>query len=158
MDTRKKINIFVSYSHSTKKISINFINRLFDYIKPSKKYEYSYWMDNDLVIGKDWNNQILSAIKNCDCGLLLISPSFLSSKYIIDVELKTLINENKKIIPVALRKIDLNRHDLKGLEKKQIFFYDKKNEKRAFSELNSEKDKEQFIALLFQKIEQLLED
>ncbi|MDI9518598.1 MAG: toll/interleukin-1 receptor domain-containing protein [Bacillota bacterium] len=158
MDTRKKINIFVSYSHSTKKISINFINRLFDYIKPSKKYEYSYWMDNDLVIGKDWNKQILNAIKNCDCGLLLISPSFLSSKYIIDVELKTLINENKKIIPVALRKIDLNRHDLKGLEKNQIFFYDKKNEKRAFSELNSEKDKEQFIALLFQKIEQLLED
>jgi len=115
-------------------------------------------MDNDLVIGKDWNKQILNAIKNCDCGLLLISPSFLSSKYIIDVELKTLINENKKIIPVALRKIDLNRHDLKGLEKNQIFFYDKKNEKRAFSELNSEKDKEQFIALLFQKIEQLLED
>ena len=55
---------------------------------------------------------------------------------------------------------DMNLHDLKGLEKNQIFFYDKKNKNnpKAYSEFSSEKDKEQFIGLLFQKLEQLLED
>lgn len=162
MSNRRKINIFISYSHKTKKISTDFIDRFFDYIEPSKKHEYSYWMDTtDLVIGKDWTNQIeQKAIKECDCGLLLISPSFLSSKYIIEKELKSLLEENKKIVPVALRKIDMNLHDLKGLEKYQIFFYDKKNKNnpKAYSEFSSEKDKEQFIGLLFQKLEQLLED
>ncbi len=66
----------------------------------------------------------MEAIDNCDFGLLLISPAYLASKFITEKELPVFVSGEKLSIPVMLNPVDFTRHDLKGLEKKQIFRLD----------------------------------
>ncbi|MGI3039970.1 toll/interleukin-1 receptor domain-containing protein [Vibrio diabolicus] len=155
---KKKIKFFVSYAHRNSSLATEFIERLRDVLKPSKSYCYEYWQDNKLTVGEKWDNQIQEAVESCDLGLLLISPSFLSSNYITQNELPTFVN-GKPCVPIMLAKIDLERHDLKGLEAWQIFRLnrDKFKSPRAYSELKK-KRREDFIFELFQAIETKLDD
>lgn len=89
--------------------------------------------------------------------MLLISPSFLSSSYITQKVLPTFVN-GKACVPVMLAKVDLERHDLKGLETRQIFMLnrDKFKHPRAYGELKK-KRRDDFIFELFQAIENKLD-
>ncbi|SOD19113.1 toll/interleukin-1 receptor domain-containing protein [Nitrosomonas ureae] len=121
---KKKVTFFVSYAHRNKSLANDFLEKLNDALAPSKKHDYSLWKDTSLVIGEDWEAQIIEARDKCDFGLLLISPAFLASKFITEKELPTFASGEKPSIPVMLNPIDFELHDLKGLEKKQIFRLD----------------------------------
>lgn len=155
---RKQVKFFVSYAHRNSELATDFIDNLRDVLTPSKSYSYDYWKDNQLTVGEMWDEQIREAIDSCDIGLLLISPSFLSSNYITKNELPTFVN-GKPCVPVMLAKVDLERHDLKGLEARQIFRLnrDKFKSPRAYSELKK-KRREDFIFELFQAIESKLDE
>ena len=76
-------------------------------------------MDLNIIVGEDWDKEIKKSLKKCDLGMLLISCSFLNSKYINEVELPRFVyNQEKPCGPVLFQKIDFKLHDLKGLEKK----------------------------------------
>ena len=154
---KRTVKFFVSYAHRNRKLATEFIERLRDVLTPSKSYCYDYWMDKQLTVGEQWDEQIQESIKSCDIGLLLLSPSFLSSDYIAKNELPTFVN-GKPCVPVMLSKIDLERHDLKGLEARQIFTLNRNkfNSPRAYSELKKER-REDFILELFQAIETKLD-
>lgn len=121
---KKKVTFFVSYAHRNIALVHGFLEKLGDVLAPSKKYDYSLWKDSGLVVGEDWEAQIMEAIDNCDFGLLLISPAYLASKFITEKELPVFVSGEKLSIPVMLNPVDFTRHDLKGLEKKQIFRLD----------------------------------
>lgn len=61
-------------------------------LAPSKKHNYVIWKDSGLMIGEDWEKQIIKARDECDFGLLLISPVFLASKFITEKELPLFVS------------------------------------------------------------------
>ena len=153
----ERINYFVSYAHRNKKIVADFLDRLSDVLAPSKAYQYIRWTDHDLVLGEDWEEQILEAIEDCDVGMLLISPAFLASPFIAGKELPRFVSGEKSSVPVMIQSVDFKFHDLKGLGKKQIFRFDNPefSEPRAYGEC-SENQRDAFVMALFRKIEQKL--
>ncbi|KPM51690.1 hypothetical protein ACG83_33215 [Frankia sp. R43] len=85
----------------------------------------SWWEDSDLLLGADWHAEIQNRLAACDYGLLLVSPSFLASSYIRDVELPSLLGPGRgrgRALPVMLKKVPLDgSFDLRGLAARQIF-------------------------------------
>ena len=47
------------------------------------------WQDRRIEAGDDWYNSIHEAMKDCDLGLLLVSPEYLASRFIQDEEVWT---------------------------------------------------------------------
>ena len=153
---RFEVLIFVSYSHNNQELANGFLRKLKEYTRPSIKYHYRYWQDKKLLVGEDWDHEIRKALNDCNLGLLLISASFLGSKYITEVELRYFAD--KPIIPVLLWPVDFERHDLKGLDKRQIFRLEKSGflRPKAYGECTS-KQREAFILSLFQQMEHRLD-
>ncbi|MCK4801366.1 MAG: toll/interleukin-1 receptor domain-containing protein [Anaerolineales bacterium] len=153
---KKPVKIFVSYAHANQELTNRFVAQFKEFTRPSKAYLYHIWRDTDLLVGENWDDEIKQALKKCDFGLLLISASFLGSKYITSVELELL--KTKSIIPVLLWPVDFNRHDLRGLEEKQIFRLHKKGFQRpkSYGECTT-KQRVEFILALFQQVEKRLD-
>jgi len=155
---KQKIKFFVSYAHKNDDLARNFLDKLADVLKPSRLYEYSLWKDNAIVVGSDWKDQILEARNTCDLGLLLVSPAFLSSTFICESELSHFVGSARaRSFPVMLWPIDLERHDLRGLEVLQIFRYKgpKFSEPRAYGDCKS-RAREAFALEAFRAIEAAL--
>jgi TIR domain len=155
---RRKIKLFVSYAHGNQLLARQFIEKLTDVLSPSKANEYELWMDSMIVVGEDWKKQIVNARNNCDFGLLLISPAFLASKFIVEEELSYFVIEDKcQSIPIMLVEVDLERHNLRGLESKQIFRLsgERFSKPRDYSSCKS-KARSDFILALFRAIEDKL--
>ncbi len=123
---KKKIKVFVSYARANRDLAVRFLQKFKEQAAPSKLYHYVFWRDADILVGEKWHDEIQDALAQCDIGFVLISPAFLGSQYIQDHELpKLLKNRGKSVIPVLLQAIDLERHDLKGLQHTQIFRLDR---------------------------------
>lgn len=150
-------NLFISYAKKNHVLANSFMESFKEYVKPSKRFDYKFWQDVDLMPGDKWKDIIEENLSNCDIGILLISTAFLSSTYISEVELKSLINNKKMIIPVMLSKINFNHHDLKGLDEYQIFRLNSPDFKcpRSYGELKP-KRREDFIDGLFEQMENRL--
>jgi hypothetical protein len=91
-------------------------------------------------------------------GLLMISPAFLASSYITEKELPVFVAGEKACVPVMLQPVDFDLHDLKGLEKRQIFIFDYVGfkEPRGYGECKSHR-RNAFVLELFREIEKKLE-
>ena len=153
---KKRVSVFVSYAHANQELAGRFVEQFKQFTTPSKTYQYQFWRDQKLLVGENWDQEIKKALRACDLGLLLISASFLGSKYIADVELKYL--EDKPLIPVLLWPIDLKRHDLKGLKEKQIFRFSKPGfiNPKSYGQC-SPKQRVEFMLALFQQVENRLD-
>jgi hypothetical protein len=149
---KKNVNFFVSYAHANQALAHNFIKKFKEYAEPSKNYKYMLWDDTGILVGENWDEEIKLALKKCNLGLLLISASFLGSKYITTVELKKL--RTRPVIPVLLWQVDFQRYDLKGLQHKQIFKLNRPRfqEPKAYGDCNT-RQRNQFILDLFGKVE-----
>ena len=122
------MKIFISYARANKKLARRFFDKFFEVARPSKRYNYIFWQDTEILVGEDWNTEIQAALDECDLGLLLISPAFLGSQYITEHELPKFIGVGAKpLIPVMLQPVDFEFHDLKGLTDAQIFMLDTPN-------------------------------
>lgn len=156
---RKRVEFFVSYAHRNQQLAESFIDELMDMLRPSKAYEYVKWMDSAIVVGDQWQKQILDARDRCTFGLLLVSPAFLSSRFIGENELPHYVGEGRAAsIPVMLSKVDFQLHDLKGLDELQIFRYSGRrySEPRAYGECKNGNPRSEFVHSLFQSIEKKL--
>ena len=117
---KKEVKIFVSYAHRNEESVKTFTDEFREYIRPSKKYNYTIWHDEKLICGEKWNEAIMKEVNECDLGLLMLSASFLNSKYISENELPALL-KNKLVFPIMIQNVDFSRHDLKGIEKIQVY-------------------------------------
>ncbi|MBV5328607.1 MAG: TIR domain-containing protein [Chlorobium sp.] len=140
------IKLFLSYAHKDKKQKKVFFDLLNERLQTSDEYYFSFSSDSDLLVGETWHNEIRKMIESCDFGLLLLSTSFLASSYIEEHELPNLLD---KCLPVALDILDLERQNLKGLNEKQIFFF---NGSKSFTEVR-ENNRTRFIHELAAQIE-----
>lgn len=123
-------------------------------MKFNEKDNIVFWDDRDIIIGKDWDKTIKQNLAESNIGLLLISPSFLESEYIKNIEVPKLIE--KGILPVGLIKVKTSQlKKLTGLEKKQLFrltgsFYADCTDDEVVTE--------QFLDRLVEEIELRLQD
>ena len=155
---RQEVKIFVSYARANKKLSRRFIDKFREMVAASRRFEYIFWEDSDILVGENWHQEIQTALQDCKIGIALISPAFLGSRYITREELPKFVGEDAKpLIPVMLQPVDFDYHDLKGLEEKQIFMLDSDNLKapKAYGQCSS-KQRYQFTLNLFRQVEKRL--
>jgi len=120
---------FVSYAHEDKKQVDQLLALLKTQLKIVKNAQFSGWDDRKIVLGNYWKDEITKAMNDSDFGLLMLSPAFFASDFIVEEELTHFMLQNngntqilKSIVPVGLRRINLDgSRDLKGMEKVQIF-------------------------------------
>ncbi len=156
---KQRVKYFVSYASRNKKLADEFLGQFKEITKPSKRYEYSCWRDRAILAGENWHEKIQEAISKCDFGLLLISPAFLGSQYIKEHELPYFLgNKGKHVMPVLLQRVSFEKHDLLGLEEKQIFRLEKPGfkEPRAYGELKKAR-REDFVYEFFLQVEHSLD-
>jgi hypothetical protein len=130
---------FISYAHNDKKHVNDLLPRLKTQLKIVKNAQFSGWDDRNIVVGNHWKDEIDQAMEESDFGILMLSPNFFASDFIVEDELTHFLSQNngntqilKPIVPVGLKPINLDgSRDLKGVEKIQIF-RDKNN--RWFNE------------------------
>ena len=112
-----KKSLFISYSHRDGE----WLGRLKANLSALvQEGVIDFWVDEDLQKGLRWKPQIEKALSDCIGGVLLVSPDFLQSAFITDVELPTLLKDaamtkNKKIFWLQLRKCDPNDEKLKAI-------------------------------------------
>ena len=159
---KRTVRYFISYAHRDEKLKNELDLWLGDLLGNASDYDFKPWQDGDILIGKDWHEEIQAAIQACDFGLLLISPAFLHSNYISTEELQHFVaadplgpKPNKLAVPVALSAVPLDGSlDLKGLKTRQIFT---DAGRKAFEERSGQKTRKDFAVQLFRKIIQLLD-
>ena len=120
---KRLVRYFVSYAHADDKLPGKLLAELDKQLGACKDFDFKRWHDTDLLIGEKWHDEIQKAVLDCDFGLLLVSPAFLSSKYIGEHELPAFVSGEKPFMPVGLCRIDFKNQDTKGLHDLQVFLH-----------------------------------
>jgi len=88
-----KPSVFICYSHDNKKWLNNFLEAIEPYFAAGI---ITYWVDTKIMAGENWGNAIKEAIDLSDVAVLLVSSSFLASKFILNFELPYIFRKKKK--------------------------------------------------------------
>lgn len=152
---RAPVRYFISYAHDDQRDADDLVQRLRQQMTPSRAYEHLLWRDTGILVGERWHDEIVHAIEACNLGLLLVSPAFLGSAFIVREELSRLVGDSgKPIVPVMLRPVSLERHDLKGLAAHQIYRLDRQ---WSYTECLVDRVRSRFVEALFLEIETRLD-
>jgi WD40 repeat protein len=96
--------IFISYSHKDRKYLDELLAHLTYY---EKQGNIDFWDDTKIRPGSRWHREIVKAIASAKIAILLVSPDYLTSKFIAENELPPLLqaaeHEGVKILLVILR-------------------------------------------------------
>ncbi|APR67818.1 toll-Interleukin receptor [Thalassolituus oleivorans] len=109
--------IFISYSHKDEE----FKNSLAEHLAGLERSgAISEWNDRKIAPGTDWSHEINENLKNADLILFLISSSFLSSDYCVNIEAETALSMHNageaQLIPIVIRAVDWSDSPLSKLQ------------------------------------------
>lgn len=80
--------IFISYSHKDKK----WLDTIMTFLKPySRDEKISILSDKDILPGSRWDIEIKKQLETCRVAILLVTPDFLASDFIIEKELSLIL-------------------------------------------------------------------
>ena len=100
----KPISLFYSYSHDDEELRKRMENHL-----AALRWSglIAEWHDRNIDVGDEWAKEIDRNLSSADIILLLVSASFIASKYCWSVEMKKALERHDrgeaKVIPVILR-------------------------------------------------------
>ena len=102
----KPLRLFYSYSHKDRHLR----DSLEDHLAVLKRQGFlEGWHDRQILPGEDWKNQIDEHLERAEIVLLLISSSFVASRYCYDIEMKRALEKHEAktsvVIPVILRPV-----------------------------------------------------
>jgi tetratricopeptide (TPR) repeat protein len=105
--TAAPVKVFYSYAHEDAEL----LEKLKTHLAGLKQRKLiSEWHDGEITAGTDWGKEIAEHLASANVILLLISPDFISSDYVNDVELKKAIERHKegtaRVIPIILRPVN----------------------------------------------------
>lgn len=117
--------IFLSWSHADEALKDILVRMLVPQLRLSERKDlaFSWWEDSHIRIGEEWRREILSRIDEADYSLQLISPSFLTSDFIVTEEIPPFLGEQRGCLPVSLVHVPLSDPWIEwhGLNAKQVF-------------------------------------
>lgn len=96
--------IFISYSHEDEPWK----ERLVSHLRVLERQDAAIvWQATDLPAGADWAKEIEKAVRQANIAVLLISPSFLASDFIVTRELPALLKRRQEeglvVLPVLVK-------------------------------------------------------
>src|SRR6184192_1650305 len=100
------VKIFFCYAHEDEPL----LNKLKAHLRPLQRQGLiDVWYDRDISAGTNWEQQIKEQLNTAQIILLLISPDFMASDYINNVELKQALERDQRgearVIPIILRHV-----------------------------------------------------
>ena len=88
-----RTQVFISYSHDDE----SWRERLERHLQPLVRGgELRVWVDTKITPGSDWRREIDAAIDSAKVAVLLISGSFLASRFISEVELPKILTRHQR--------------------------------------------------------------
>jgi len=95
--------IFVSYARK----DAQWLSRLYEHLRPlAATGAVELWSDSDIPIGENWNSAIQRSIESASVAILLVSPNYLASEFVTNVELPRLLELARthptSVIPIIL--------------------------------------------------------
>lgn len=98
------VRLFISYSHKDEALK----DSLLEHLAVLEQFQnIGTWNDSRIGPGNLWRKEVETALNRADVALLLVSASFLASKFIQDFEIPRLLkrqaNSGVVIVPVILR-------------------------------------------------------
>jgi cellulose biosynthesis protein BcsQ len=92
-DKDSQANIFISYSHKDK----NWVDKLKVMLTPiMRSRNITLWDDTMIRADQNWKDEISNALANADVAILLVSPDFLASDFIQQVEVPHLLKASEE--------------------------------------------------------------
>jgi hypothetical protein len=122
MDRETKTG-FHSYAQRDVVLVDRFLELLAPRLATRRQLKLQLWSDRAILVGETWLEEIERALEHCDFGLLCLTPNFLASGFIRDVEIPALLKPGRVVMPVALEPLELALSQLHGLEDQQVFRY-----------------------------------
>jgi hypothetical protein len=109
--------VFISYSHKDE----DFKDSLIEHLSGLRRSGIiSEWNDRKIIPGTDWSDQIDENLRGSEIILFLISSSFLSSDYCVNVEVETALRMHKaseaQLIPIVVRSVEWSDSPLSALQ------------------------------------------
>ena len=100
----ERTSVFMSYSHT----DTEFLEELSVHLKPLEKAGLvDTWSDQRIHAGSLWKKEIDSALERASVAVLLISPQFLASDFIVDNELPPILtkayDKGLRVLPIILK-------------------------------------------------------
>jgi TIR domain len=83
-------SIFLSYSHRDERKKDLFVTQL------GVKYAADLWNDDRIRPGEDWKHEIDRAMARAKVAVLLVTANFLTSNFILDVEVPKLLKQHRE--------------------------------------------------------------
>lgn len=116
---KEPVKLFVSYAHKDEA----FKDELLEHLSGLQRQGIiQHWTDRAILPGEKWDETIKRNLKEAQVILFLVSPSFMASGYIQDIEIKTVIeqsnapNNQVTIVPVPVRPCDISSLPLKDFQ------------------------------------------
>jgi len=127
LKTMKKV--FISYSHDDLRYRKDLQTYL---VNLERENKIEIWHDGLIDAGIGWNEKIIKKLEESDIIILLISQTFISSKYIHEVEMKKALEQKleglSKIVPILVSNCDWNNWNV-FLDNENIFQNEEEVEK-----------------------------
>jgi hypothetical protein len=84
--------VFISYAHDDEEC---WINALLQHIAPLKGHKVEFWTDRDIKTGALWHQNIQNSLERAKIAILMVTPAFLASPYVVSNELPHLLEAAK---------------------------------------------------------------
>jgi hypothetical protein len=103
-DAVKPVTVFISYSHH----DIAHREALDVALATLKRQRVvETWTDQEVAPGDEWNSKIREALKRADIVVFLVSPDFIASDYITDIEVREAFERHQTaastVVPIIVR-------------------------------------------------------
>lgn len=111
------VKVFISYSHRDE----SFKDDLVEHMAGLKRSGIvSEWNDRKITPGQNWSSEISDNLASSQIILFLVSSSFMSSDYCINVEAQKALELHKdgkaQLIPIVIRPVDWGGSELANLQ------------------------------------------